>query len=255
MDGDGSPVLDADCTSLLHQLQAELFSSLCKQAADEEAVSGPVVGETVESDEVDEGSYWHKNDHAYSRKSPCVVVDASPSVDHSVDELCTAHITDTEQPCAISVEVPEELHNSSLASTDQCVDLSSVPHCDTDIVVDSEFSTNMGDMLPADVLDVNAIFEESLNIPSFNQDFSFDNLALSGNTELDNGLVKDERLCMEMYEEECNPVMPILSSITHVCASPLHSDAGYESLGSPTSSLSDSSFIGDNLDELFPILV
>jgi len=230
MDGDGSPVLDADCTSLLHQLQAELFSSLCKQAADEEAVSGPVVGETVESD-------------------------ASPSVDHSVDELCTAHITDTEQPCAISVEVPEELHNSSLASTDQCVDLSSVPHCDTDIVVDSEFSSNMGDMLPADVLDVNAIFEESLNIPSFNQDFSFDNLALSGNTELDNGLVKDERLCMEMYEEDCNPVMPILSSITHVCASPLHSDAGYESLGSPTSSLSDSSFIGDNLDELFPILV
>jgi len=133
------------------------------------------------------------------------------------------------------------------------------------------------DMLPSDILDLDSIFEESLNIPNLIEEFSMEeettkegivDKVFRSEVELNDS----DSDITSLYEDAYFPVISqsevnksILDSVIpfgkaehlDICSpgSPIHSDAGYESYGSPSSDLSLSDSLAENLDDLFPILV
>merc|ERR1719315_586842 len=131
------------------------------------------------------------------------------------------------------------------------------------------------DMLPSDILDLDSIFEESLNIPNLIEEFSMqdaeEGIVIVDQVELKNeedfSRNEEESESCSLYEDAYIPVIShselnksILDSVIPfdaMCSpgSPITSDAGYESYGSPSSELSLSDSLAENLDDLFPILV
>lgn len=219
-----------------------------------------------------------KSDHAYSRKSidaPTVV--NTPVITPSLNSIPPMDTEVTVSPLDTEVTVtPSGI--TPVLDTGFC-NVSVSPCTSPDLSVCPAPAV---DMLPSDILDLDSIFEESLNIPNLIEEYSMEEGQM-----MEEGIVienqpdfkgEDFSNCesdsdsTSLYEDAYFPVISqsevnksILDSVIPFSkpedmsssspVSPMHSDAGYESYGSPSSDLSLSDSLAQNLDDLFPILV
>jgi len=212
--------------------------------------------ESMESSgwEADKQIESSKTDHAYSRKSVDAPAHASPAI-----QVFTSPLNSIP---AMESEVTVSPSGSSSVM-------------DTDISSPCTPPEPAVDMLPSDILDLDSIFEESLNIPNLIEEFSMqdaeEGIVIVDQVELKNeedfSSNEEESESCSLYEDAYIPVIShselnksILDSVIPfdaMCSpgSPITSDAGYESYGSPSSELSLSDSLAENLDDLFPILV
>jgi len=233
-----------------------------------------------------------KSDHAYSRKSIASPALSSPSIVNTT--VFTAPVNsvpqmESEVTVSPSGNCPVRDAEVCVPSSAPCTTPALAPPVDQPVcqapVVDLALcSAPAVDMLPSDILDLDSIFEESLNIPNLMEEFEVEqesvsleeNMRFVENTQ---GMdFKSEDLHNEdsddssLYEDAYFPVISqsevnksILDSVIpfgkvghmDICSpdSPIHSDAGYESYGSPSSELSLSDSLAENLNDLFPILI
>jgi len=207
--------------------------------------------------QIESSTLSSKTDHAYSRKSVDAPAHSCPTIQVFTSPLNSIPAMETEVTVSPS---------------------GSSPVTDTDISPPCTPSAPAVDMLPSDILDLDSIFEESLNIPNLIEEFSMeevnpeegivivDHAELKNEEDFSSNNEEESEAC-SLYEDAYFPVIShselnksILDSVIPfdaMCSpgSPITSDAGYESYGSPSSELSLSDSLAENLDDLFPILV